>query len=177
MVRTPHFHCRRHGFHPWSGNWDLSSLLAWPKIERKKGKKEKRKKESKVLQCFCFPLVFRKGKWNGLDEFLGLDPEQTKSEACFVTHTQWTSRKCGLAWSKCWLRGWGSAGNSVTNTVWSVPRHHGVTIYNWFCQGRDTSQRKWHLRMELGLEQFSLVESEPTLSFQFAGAQGLEFPW
>ena len=31
--------------------------------------------------------------------------------------------------------------------------------------------------MELGLEQFSLVESEPTLSFQFAGAQGLEFPW
>ena len=35
VVRTPCFHCRGHGFHPWSGSEDPTCQLAWPKKEKK----------------------------------------------------------------------------------------------------------------------------------------------
>lgn len=36
VVKTPHFHCGRHGFNPGSGNQDPACLMVWPKIEGKK---------------------------------------------------------------------------------------------------------------------------------------------
>ena len=30
VVRTPHFHCRGSGFHPWSGNYDPTSHTVCP---------------------------------------------------------------------------------------------------------------------------------------------------
>ena len=31
MVKTLNFHCRGHGFNPWSGNSDLTNNVVWPK--------------------------------------------------------------------------------------------------------------------------------------------------
>ena len=42
-VRTLHFHCRGHGFDPWSGNSDPACL-----------KKKKKKKQEADQQCQCF---------------------------------------------------------------------------------------------------------------------------
>ena len=39
MVRTPRFHCRGHGFNPWSGNQDPASREVWPKGKKKKSNK------------------------------------------------------------------------------------------------------------------------------------------
>ena len=36
VVRTLCFHCREHGFNPWSGNWDIGCHAAWPKTIKKK---------------------------------------------------------------------------------------------------------------------------------------------
>ena len=35
MIRTLYFHCRGHGFNPWSGNKDLASHVVWPKNPEK----------------------------------------------------------------------------------------------------------------------------------------------
>ena len=35
MVKNPCFHCRGHGFDPWSGNWDPACHVVWPKKKRK----------------------------------------------------------------------------------------------------------------------------------------------
>ena len=40
VVKTPHFqcfHCRRHGFNPWSGNYDPTCHAEQPKKKKKKG--------------------------------------------------------------------------------------------------------------------------------------------
>ena len=34
VVKTPHFHCGRHGFNPGSGNQDPACLMVWPKHKR-----------------------------------------------------------------------------------------------------------------------------------------------
>ena len=40
VVKTVHFHCRGHGFYPWSGNQDPTCFAAWPnKTQIKKKKK------------------------------------------------------------------------------------------------------------------------------------------
>ena len=31
VVKTPHFHCRRHRFSPWLGNEDPTCWAMWPK--------------------------------------------------------------------------------------------------------------------------------------------------
>ena len=36
VVRTPRFHCSRHGFHPWSGNEDPTCHAAWPTKNKNK---------------------------------------------------------------------------------------------------------------------------------------------
>ena len=41
--KTPSFHCRGHGFNPWSGNYDPSSLNVRPKEKTVKKKKKKKK--------------------------------------------------------------------------------------------------------------------------------------
>ena len=38
VVKTPCFHCRRHGFNPWSGNQD-ATWHSQNKIKKKKKKK------------------------------------------------------------------------------------------------------------------------------------------
>ena len=35
VVQTPRFHCKEHGFNPWSGNQDLANLKTWPKGKRR----------------------------------------------------------------------------------------------------------------------------------------------
>ena len=34
VVKTLHFHCRGHRFDPWSGNYDPTCWVAWPKINK-----------------------------------------------------------------------------------------------------------------------------------------------
>ena len=41
VVKTPCFHCRGHGFNPWSGKKDPASRMLWPK--RKSSRKQERK--------------------------------------------------------------------------------------------------------------------------------------
>ena len=50
VVRTLYFHCRRHGFDPWSGKPDPTSLLAW----LKKKNKTRLLAETKLQMCFWF---------------------------------------------------------------------------------------------------------------------------
>ena len=38
MVKTPHFHCRRHGFSPWPGNQDSPRTAPRPPTAKKKKK-------------------------------------------------------------------------------------------------------------------------------------------
>lgn len=35
VVKTPHFHCPRQGFYPWSKNWESSCLMVQPKKPQK----------------------------------------------------------------------------------------------------------------------------------------------
>ena len=44
MVKNLHFHCREHGFDPWSRNWN--STIAWHGVAKKKKKKNERKKKA-----------------------------------------------------------------------------------------------------------------------------------
>ena len=41
VVKTPHFSYRGQGFDPWSGNWDPTCQVVWPKKKKKKRNKIK----------------------------------------------------------------------------------------------------------------------------------------
>ena len=47
VVRTLHFRCRGHRFHPWSGNLGPTCYIA----QAKQKKNEKRKKKPRFSQC------------------------------------------------------------------------------------------------------------------------------
>ena len=36
VVKTPHFHCRRHRFNPWLGNEDPTCCAMWPKKKKRR---------------------------------------------------------------------------------------------------------------------------------------------
>ena len=39
VVKNLHFHCREHGFDPWSRNWNSTCYIAWHGVVEKKKKK------------------------------------------------------------------------------------------------------------------------------------------
>ena len=52
--KTPSFHCRGHGFNPWSGNYDPSSLNVRPKEKTVKKKKKKKAMAYKPRCCAIY---------------------------------------------------------------------------------------------------------------------------
>ena len=46
VVKTPHFHCRGHGFDPWLGNYD-------PAYHVVQAKKKIKNKKKNVCVCVC----------------------------------------------------------------------------------------------------------------------------
>ena len=43
VVKTPHSHCRRHGFNPWSGNQDPTCCMVRPNRQNFSEREEERK--------------------------------------------------------------------------------------------------------------------------------------
>ena len=47
VAEVPCFHCRGHGFNPWSGNWDPTCHAVQPKTNKKAKTKQKNKTTTK----------------------------------------------------------------------------------------------------------------------------------
>ena len=49
MVKTPHFHCRGHGFHPWSPVGEVSRVAQCSQKEKKNFFMKERKETSSIF--------------------------------------------------------------------------------------------------------------------------------
>ena len=72
VVKTLHFHCRGHGFYPWSGNQDPTCFAAWP------NKTQIKKKKKKCLQYSCLENSIDRGSLVGCGPWSHKDLDTTE---------------------------------------------------------------------------------------------------